>query len=213
MKNVDGVRDCRVFDPLGGVDVSLSKFNFFRFCHRRFGIQRLIGTPYYFDILVAIYPGFLWESEGGVLGVQENIENAIREVRPVSIFPNIRRANNVLIGIRAQLLIRSGHDKNAVVASIKENLDRRIIALGLGNSVLYSDVVYDCKKISGVIDIQRLHLRRCPPFLAGINFGRRQYFQDRIIEAAVGENISLQQDEIAVFKTDAELLDIVVRDR
>lgn len=213
VKNVDGVRDCRVFDPLGGVDVSLSKFNFFKFSQRRFGIQRLVGTPYYFDILVAVYPGFLWDSEGGVTGVRENIEKAIREVRPVSIFPNIRRANNVLIGIRAKVLIKSGHDKNAVVASIKDNLDRRIIALGLGSSVLYSDVVYDCKKIAGVIDIQKLHLRRCPPFLAGINFGRRQRFQDRIIEAAIGENIPLQANEIAVFRTDAELIDIEVRDR
>lgn len=213
VKNLDGVRDCRLFDPLGGVDVSLSRFKLFLFTQRRFGTQRLLNTPYYFDILVAIYPGFLWESEGGVTGVMENIENAIREVRPLSIFPNLRRANNVLVGLRAKILIKSGHDKNAVIASIKENLERRVNALGLASSVLYSEVLCDCMEVSGVVDVQQLHLRRCPALLAGINFGGRQRFQSEVIEAAVGENLALLPDEIAVFKIDSELIDIEVSDR
>jgi len=51
--NVDGVRDCRVSDPLGGVDVSLSIFSSFVFDRRRFGQARFLGTPYFFDVLVA----------------------------------------------------------------------------------------------------------------------------------------------------------------
>ena len=94
--------------PLGGVDVSLSKFNFFVFGQRRFGTQRQLGTPYFFDVLVAIYPGFLWETQGQVTGVEDAVEKAIREVRPISIFPNVRLANNVLVGIRASVLIRLG---------------------------------------------------------------------------------------------------------
>lgn len=213
VKAIDGVRDCRLFDPLGGVDVSLSKYKLFQFSQRRFGTQRLLGTPYYFDILVASFPGFLWESEGGVIGLKETIENAIREVRPISIFPNLRRANNVRIGIRARILIKSGHDKNSVVASIKERLERRINTLGLGNGVLYSEVLCDAMDISGVVDIQQLHLRRCPPLFLTINLGGRQRFQNQIIEAAVGENISLLPDEIAVFEIDSELFDVEVSDR
>jgi len=213
VKNIDGVRDCRLFDAVGGVDVSLSRFNLFLFGQRRFGSQRLLGTPYFFDILVAIYPGFLWESEGGVTGVMENIETAIREVRPISIFPNLRRANNVQVGLRAQVLIKSGHDKNAVIASIKEKLERRVNALGLGSAVLYSEVLCDCMEISGVVDVQQLHLRRCPPLFATINFGGRQRFQQEIIEAAAGENLALLPDEIAVFKIDSVLIDIEVSDR
>jgi hypothetical protein len=213
VKSVDGVRDCRLFDPLGGVDVSLSKFNSFLFSGRRFGTQRLLGTPYFFDILVAIYPGFLWETEGQVTGVRDTIETAIREVRPISIFPNLRLANNVLIGIRARVLIKSGHDRNAVTASIKEKLERRVNALGLGNAVLYAEVIRDCMEVAGVIDIQQLHLRRCPPVLATITFGRSQRFQSQIIEAAVGENIPLLPDEIAVFEIDSRLIDLEVSDR
>jgi hypothetical protein len=213
VKSVDGVRDCRLFDPFGGVDVSLSKFNFFLFGGRRFGTQRLLGTPYFFDILVATFPGFLWESEGPVSGVRDAVENAIREVRPISIFPNLRLANNVRVGLRANILIKSGHDRNAIVASIKENLERRVNTLGLGNAVLYSEVMCDTKDVAGVIDVQQLHLRRCPPLLATISFGKSERFQNEVIEMAVGENLPLLPDEIAVFEIDTRLIDLEVTDR
>ena len=213
VKSIDGVRDCRLFDSLGGVDVSLSKFALFNFSQRRFGTQRLLGTPYFFNILVATIPGFIWETQGGIIGLRETIENSIRDVRPISIFPNLQRADDVRIGIRARVSIRSGHDKNAVVASIKERLERRINSLGLGNGVLYSEVLCDCMDTPGVVDIQRLHLRRCPPLFFTINLGRRQRFQQQFIEAAVGENISLMPNEIAVFEIDSELFDVEVSDR
>lgn len=212
VKSLDGVRDCRLFDPAGGVDSSLTRFALFNFSQRRFGTQRLLGTPYYFNILVATLPGFLWESAGSVRGLRETIEAAIQDVRPISIFPNLQQADAVHIGIRARVSIRAGHDKNAMVASIKERLERRINALGLGNSVLYSEVLCDCMNAPGVVDIQRLHLRRCPPRFLTINFGR-QTFQSQFIEAAVGENISLLPSEIAVFEIDSELFDVEVSDR
>jgi hypothetical protein len=213
VKSIDGVRDCRLFDPLGGVDVSLSKFALFSFGQRRFATQRLLGTPYFFNILVATRPGFLWESEGAVTGLQQTIENSIRDVRPISIFPNLQRADDVHVGIRARVLIQSGHDKNSVVASIKERLERRINALGLGNSVLYSEVLCDCMDSPGVVDIQQLHLRRCPPLFLTINLGGRQRFQSQVIESAVGENISLLPNEIAVFEIDSDLFSVEVSDR
>lgn len=213
VKRVDGVRDCRSFDPLGGVDVSLSKFKSFLFTQRRFGTQRLLGTPYFFDIMVAIHPGFPWESEGGVTGVKEAIETALRDVRPISIFPNLRLANNILVGLRAKVLIKPGHDRNAVAASIKERLESRVSALKLGGEVLYSAVLCDCVEAAGVVDMQQLHLRRCPPLFARVSFGSRLRFQSDVIEAAVGENLALLPDEIAVFKVDAELIDLEVSDR
>jgi hypothetical protein len=213
VKSIDGVRDCRLFDPLGGVDVSLSKFALFSFSQRRFGTQRLLGTPYFFNILVATLPGFLWESEGATVGLKETIENAIRDVRPISIFPNLLRADDVQIGIRARVLTKPGHDKNSIVTSIKQRLERRINALGLGNGVLYSEVLCDCMDSPGVVDIQRLHLRRCPPHFININFGGRQRFQNEVIELAIGENVSLLPNEIAVFQIDSDLFDVEVSDR
>jgi hypothetical protein len=213
VRSVDGVRDCRAFDPLGGVDVSLSRFKKFLFSQRRFGTQRLLGAPYFFDIMVAIHPGFHWESEGGVVGVKEEIDKILRDVRPISIFPNLRLANNILVGLRAKVLIKPGHDRNAVAASIKERLESRVTALKLGGETLYSAVLCDCMEVSGVVDVQQLHLRRCPPLFARVSFGSRIRFQSDAIEAAVGENLSLLPDEIAVFKVDSELIDLEVSDR
>jgi hypothetical protein len=213
VKSVDGVRDTRLFDPLGGVDVSLSKFQLFAFSQRRFGTQRLLGTPYFFDVLVAGSPGFPWESQPGLIGVRDSIEAAIREVRPISIFPNVRQANNVTVGLRARVLVKPGHDRNGVVASLKEKLARRVDALGLGGSVLFSEVQCDCMAVAGVVDVQQLHLRRCPPLLAGVSFGPRQKFQGQVIEAAVGENIDLLPNEVAVFQVDSGLIDVEVTDR
>jgi hypothetical protein len=213
VKRVDGVRDCRSFDSLGGVDVSLSRFKSFLFSQRRFGAQRLLGAPYFFDIVVAIYPGFPWESEGGGAGVKDAIEMALRDVRPISIFPNLRLANNILVGLRAKVLIKPGHDRNAVAASIKERLESRVSALKLGGEVLYSAVLCDCLEAAGVVDVQQLHLRRCPPLFARVSFGGRLRFQGDVIEAAVGENLALPPDEIAVFKVESELIDLEVSDR
>ena len=213
VRAVDGVRDCRLFDPLGGTDVSLSKFKFFLFSQRRFGTQRLLGTPYFFDILVAIQPGLLWETEGTTIGMRDTIAAAIREVRPIGIFPNIRHADNVVVGIRARVITKPGQDKNAVRASIKANLERRVNALGLGGAVLYSEVLVDCMSVAGVVDVQDLHLRRCPPFFTKITFGRRQRYRGSIVEAAVGENLTLLQSEIAVFTVDSPSTDIEIFDR
>jgi len=210
---VDGVRDCRVFDPLGGLDVSQSIFNVFAFSERRFGTQRLLGSPYYFDILVAIYPGFLWENQMGIAGLQETITEAISDVRPISIFPNISRANSVIVGLRADIRIKPGHDGNGIVASIKERLAQRVAAQTLGSSVLYSEVQCDCMAVSGVVDVQGLHLRRCPPLFSSVTFGNRLLFQSEVIEEAVGENIDLLPNEIPEFQVDSALIALEVSDR
>jgi uncharacterized phage protein gp47/JayE len=212
-REVDGVRDCRVFDPLGGVDVSLSKFNLFQFSRRRFGTQRFLGTPYFFDVLVAVQPGFLWETEAGVTGVKQAVEDAIRDVRPISIFPNVRPANEVAVGIRARVTVRPGHDTRAAGASIKSALEQRVNSAGLGSAVLQSEVVRDIMGLAGIVDIQQLHLRRNPPRLGTISFGSSERFQAEVVEAAIGENIELLPDEIAVFRVDSPLIDLEVHDR
>jgi uncharacterized phage protein gp47/JayE len=213
VSQVDGVRDCRLFDPLGGTDVSQSIFQVFAFSQRRFGTQRLLGSPYYFNILVAVEPGFVWDSQPGITGVQDQIQNAIAQIRPVSIFPNILRANNVIVGLRAQIIIKSGHDKDGVLASIKDKLEQSISGLGLGGSVLFSQVQCICLSVPGVVDVQQLHLRRSPPLLSRVSFGSSLSFQDEVIEAAIGENIDLKPNEIAVFEVDSELIDVEVSDR
>jgi hypothetical protein len=68
-------------------------------------------------------------------------------------------------------------------------------------------------EVAGVVDVQQLHLRRCPPLLATVTFGKSERFVNQVIEAAVGENIPLLADEIAVFHIDSRLIEIEVSDR
>lgn len=213
VRAVDGVRDVRLLDPSGGVDVSGSRFKNFVFSQRRFGSQRLLGSPYRFQVLVATQPGYPWETFGPVSGVRDEVEKAIEAVRPVSIFPQLRRANHIQVGIGARVLTAAGHDGAGVLAAIKDALEERINALGLGRSVLFSDVLYDAKRIAGVIDVTELRLRRCPPLLDRVSFGRHGRFQGEVIELPVGENLDLSPDEIAEFRVESELIDLEAGDR
>ncbi|MBV9981131.1 baseplate J/gp47 family protein [Bradyrhizobium sp.] len=211
--NVDGVRDCKVSDPLGGVDVSLSIFNSFVFDSRRFGQARFLGTPYFFDVLVAPQPGYAWETIGGVVGLRDAVSAAVDAVRPIGIFPNIRLADIVVVGVRANVLTQPGADPAAVTAALQSKFENRVGSLGLGGPVLASEVLSDLFNVSGVVDIQNLHLRRYPPTFGSIVFGDREQFQGAAIEADIGANLPITSNEIATFRYDSQLINLTVSDR
>lgn len=207
VKEVDGVVDCLVFDPLGGVDVSQRFTSIFQ--TGGVAAERRLASPYYFDVVVATYPGTPWETVGTITGVRERVAEAIREVRPVSILPNLIQANDVEIGVRSTLRVVPGRAPDTILTDFVEEVRRRINGLRLGGDVLYSDVLCIARATPGVLDVQGLHLRRYPSRFGGINFGGG-LFRDAPEEAAVGENLALAPDEIAVFGTDSGLVDIEV---
>lgn len=211
--NVDGVRDCKLSDPLGGVDVSLSIFSSFRFNLRRFGQARFFGTPYFFEVVVAPAPGFAWETIAGVRGVREAVTTAVDQVRPIGIFPNVRLADAVQVGVRASVTTRPGLDALAIDAALRQAFERRVARLGLGGAVLASEVLCDLMNVPGVVDLQNLHLRRNPPAFGTLVFGDRERFQADVIEAALGANLVLAATEIATFRYDSQLMDLRVSDR
>lgn len=207
--DLDGVRDATIFDPLGGVDVSQSYFNMFRFGQRAFALEHQVGSPYYFDVVVAVGPGWPWTTAAGsIAGVYDRVLDLVTQWRPVSIFPNIVEANEVDVGLRATLVVQSGHDLDAVKGQIIGDLHKSIYTLQLGRQVQYSDVMRLARSASGVVDVQNLHLRRCPPAFGGINFTGGIF--DQSVELAVGENLTLDPDEIALFTLDSRLSDIQV---
>jgi Baseplate J-like protein len=205
---VDGVRNAAIFDPLGGVDVSQSYFNMFLFGQRAFSLQRQIGSPYYFDIVVAAKPGWPWTTNGGTIpGIYGTLLDTVRSLRPASIFPNIVQANQVDVGIRATLVIQAGHDQDAIKGQIIDSLHTTVDKMPLGRSVLYSDVMLIARRAaSGVVDVQNLHLRRNPPAFAGINFSGGVFGQS--VELDIGENAVLAPDEIAQFSIDPGLIEL-----
>jgi len=211
VRDIDGVRDCRAFDPLGCVDVSQSFFNIFLFGQRAFSLERRLAAPYFFDVVVATEPGWPWRTLGPTRGVYERIAEDTRELRPVSIFPNLVPANEVEVGMRGTLLVQAGHDRDAILAHIVGGLRDHVASLTLGNDVLHSDVIVLVRRTPGLLDIRDLHLRRCPPVFGRVNMSGAQFGQS--VELGVGENIDLAPDEIPRFEIDSRLIDVAVIER
>jgi hypothetical protein len=206
---VAGVIDVLLFDPLGGVDVSQSYFDLFNFSQRLFSSERRLGEPYFFDIVVAHEFAWPWRTQGPVPGVFERVSVAVDRVRPVGIHPNIIEANHIEVGVRAKVIVHAGYDQQAILASIKQRITTDIGALKLGSDVLYSQVMRAFVEQPGVVDVQNMHLRRCPPGFGRITFGTVPH-QTRLIEAAIGENLAMSATELAILRTDSELIDFEV---
>ncbi len=81
--------------------------------------------------------------------------------------------------------------------------------LKLGGNVLFSQVMRAFVEQPGVIDVQNMHLRRCPAAFGRITFGAVP-FQADVLEAAVGENLLMGPTEIAIFRIDSALIDLKV---
>ncbi|WEO99769.1 baseplate J/gp47 family protein [Streptomyces sp. FXJ1.172] len=207
--DVTGVRDAAVFDPLGGVDASQRYFNTFLFGQRAFSAQRRIGSPYYFDVVVATEPGWPWTTGGGtVQGAQDAVIDIVRQWRPVSVFANVVQANQVDVAIRATFVVEPGHDTDAIQGEILAAVHASVNNLRLGSGVRYSDIMLIARTTTGVVDVQNLHLRRYPPAFDDINFSGGVFGRSEELE--VGENLVMAPTEIAQFTIDSPLIDIQV---
>jgi uncharacterized phage protein gp47/JayE len=209
--DVAGVRDVLLSDPLGGVDVSQSYFGIFAFGRRPFSAERHVGDPYFFDVVVAHDFARPWRTTGPVVGVFEQVTAALDRVRPVGVHPNVVEADHIEVGARAQVFTQPGYDTQALVAAITQQL-ADTNGLKLGGDVLYSQVMRAFVNQPGVVDVQNLRLRRCPPAFGRIAFGAVR-FQSEVVEAGAGENLVMGPTEIAVFRADSALLDLQVTAR
>jgi uncharacterized phage protein gp47/JayE len=206
---VDGVIDVLAFDPLGGVDISQSYFNLFNFDQRLFSAERSLGEPYYFDLIVAHEFSQPWQKVGAADGVFDKVTSAVDRVRPVGIHPNIIEANHIQVGMQAGIIVAPGVDTSALLGALKQRLNLDLGQPKLGGEVRYSQVMRAITEQTGVVDVQNLHLRRCPPQFNRISFGTVP-FQSEVIEAGPGENLIMGPREIAIFQIDSELLDFEV---
>jgi hypothetical protein len=207
--DVDGVIDVLASDPLGGVDVSQSVFNRFLFDQRTFSSERRLGEPYFFDLVVAHEFAWPFRTQGAVPGVFERVTEAVEDVRPIGIYPNVVQADHIEVGMSARVIVESGFDQQALVAAVKTRMLADVSQLRLGNAVLFSQVMRAFVEQPGVVDVQNLRLRRCPPAFGRISFGAVP-FQTVIIEAPVGDNLIMGPTEIALFRLDSELVDLQV---
>ena len=199
---VDGVRDSTVWDPYGGLDRTADWFGSFKFKQRMLSSERDLCSPYFFDLVVAPEPGAVWEGSDGLPGVRDDVEAALADKRPISIFPNILRAAEVEIAASAQVLVAGGYDPPAVLAEASLRVTQYISGLRLGDDVIAAEISCALMGVPGVVDIRDLLLSRCPPRFGVVVFGKQLAFQDQPIVASCGANITLATREIAVVAPD-----------
>ena len=90
-----------VRDGWGGIDLTQSVFGDFTFLERLFAADRDLASPYFVSVLVAPTEAAIWE---GPNGLRASVENAIRDVRPIGVFPDVVEADQVFLGVRADIV-------------------------------------------------------------------------------------------------------------
>jgi hypothetical protein len=170
---VPGVRRVQVRDNLGGLDTNLPVFGSFNFGELLFASERDLGTPYFFDVIVAPTDDAFWE---GANGVQAAVASAIEDLRPIGIGANVQRADQVFIAIKARVVaqglplprgVGGALIDSPAANDLKQRLLRRVSdyvdQLAFGDPVRYAEVMWAMMNEPGVTDIVDLHLLRFPP--------------------------------------------------
>jgi hypothetical protein len=215
---VAGVRQVQVRDGWGGLDIAQSIFGNFNFVERLFGSERDLGSPYYLDVLVAPTPAAIWD---GPDGLRAAIESAIEDLRPISIFPRVEQADQLGIGIAADLVVRglplpSGSratvNESPPASALKERLLRRVRqyvdGLGFGEPVRAAEVIWVLMNEPGIADVRRPRLLRYPAGLDAVDFAATPA-PTGVEEFDCGANVDLQPNQVPVLVEDDSGLTIV----
>ena len=231
MSLVPGVRQVQVFDDWGGLDISNSIFGNFYFGERAFRAEREfdliervfraergLDHPYDFTVLVAPTPAAIWE---GPDGLRASIESAIEDLRPISIFPQVRRADEVYVGIAADLIVQglplpmgspavvnNSPPATALNARLRNRVRSYIESLEFGEPVRWSEVMRILMNEPGIVDVNDLKLLRYPPGLQAVNFGSTPV-PTKVETFTCDENIRIKKNQVAVFVDDDSRLTIV----
>ncbi|MFC0003550.1 baseplate J/gp47 family protein [Micromonospora siamensis] len=205
---VPGVRQVQVFDGRGGLDLNQSIFGNFNFIERVFSTERDLGNPYYFSVLVAPTAAAIWE---GPDGLQAAVESVIEDLRPVGIFAAVERAEEVGIGVEADLVIRglplptgSKETVNASTAAtelrarLHARLRRYVDELPFGEPVRVAEVIWTLMNEPGVADVRDLRLVRFPADSATLVTGTAPT-GDGVQRLAVGANAVLAANQVPVY--------------
>jgi hypothetical protein len=175
---VPGVRQVAVRDGWGGLDLSQSIFGQFDFSERLFAADRDLSSPYFVTILVAPTEAAIWE---GPAGLRAAVQQAIRDVRPIGIFPDVVRAEQVFFAVQADVLTSgvplpsgSAESRNsspsalALKARLAARLHTLVDGLQLSQPVRAAAITAALMAEPGVADVAQLHLVRFPDPVSAI---------------------------------------------
>jgi hypothetical protein len=215
---VPGVRQVAVRDEWGGLDIRQSIFGNFNFIERLFAGERDIGSPYYVTILVAPTPAAIWDGPDGLAAA---IEAAIDDLRPVSIFPDIVPADQLGIGVQAELVVQglplpsgsratvnASEPAQALKERLLSRLRRYVENLGFGEPVRHSEVVWALMSEPGIADAREVRLLRYPAAFEELDFGN-PVAEKAVQKLGCGDNATLDVNQIAVLVDDPDRLQII----
>ncbi len=210
---VPGVRSVLVKDLYGGLDIERALFGNMTFLERVFAPQRDLGSTFGFTLIVAPTASAIW---GGADGLEANIREVVEDLRPIGVAPDIIRANEVGIGVSAEIVVRglpfaagtpATVDGSAAAMALKSRLlirlGRYIETLDFGDPVRPAQIIAAFLREPGVEDLRNLRLLRSPA--SDPSEGR----PDQTEVLAMGDNLILRADEIAVAIDDPRYLRIV----
>jgi uncharacterized phage protein gp47/JayE len=201
---VPGVRQVQVADLRGGLDLSQSVFGNFNFIERLFATDRDLASPYFFSVLVAPTPAAIWE---GADGLHAAVEQALEDVRPIGIYPQVRQATEVGVGVAANLVVRglplptgtpavvnTSAAAQALRARLHARLQRYVDGLPFGEPVRVSEVVWTLMSEPGIVDARDVQLLQFPAAPAPTEAAA-----SGPVALPVGANLDLGQDRVPVY--------------
>ena len=213
---VPGVRQVVVRDGWGGLDLNQAIFGDFSFMERLFAADRDLASPYFVSVLVAPTEAAVWS---GPHGLHAAVEQAIRDVRPVGVFPDVVQAEQVFVAVQADVITRglalppgnlaSSNSSPAALALKDRLLDRlhRVVDnLRLSEPVRCSAVSAALMAEPGVDDVVHLRLVRSPRMLDRIGSTMDVDVTPQVLGS--NENLNLSADQIAVLVEAAGLLTV-----
>lgn len=205
---VPGVRQVLVQDQHGGLDLQQSIFGNFNFIQRMFSAERDLGSPYYFSILVAPTAAAIW---GGPDGLRASIEQALEDVRPIGIYPTLREAKEIGVGVAARLVVKGLPLPTGPAATVNGSaaaqelrnrlharLQRYIDSLPFGEPVRVSEVIWALMSEPGIADARDVRLVRFPaePGFAYSGGSYGSTGTPLLEELPVGSNLELASDQV-----------------
>ena len=209
-----GVRQVAVRDGWGGIDLSQSIFGDFAFVERLFATDRDLASPYFVSVLVAPTDAAIWEGRGGL---RASVENALRDVRPIGVFPNVLEADQVYLGVQADIVTsglalpagsvtstNSSPGALAVKDRLLARLHRVVDTLRMSEPVRCAAITAALMAEPGVTDVLNLRLARFPRMLDGVGSTMDVDVTPQLLDQDA--NLTLSADQIAVLVEAPDLL-------
>lgn len=215
---VPGVRQAKLVDLQGGLDVDLPLFGSFAFGERVFGTERDLASPYYFTVMVAPTPSAIWDGADGLAAL---VAETLEDLRPVAVYPEIRQASELFVGVEAELVIdglplgsgsRAALNASPAAQALKRRIASRLQGyidhLGFGEAVSPAKVSWLIMNQPGVADVRNLRLKRCPRPESGLDFSAAVAGGQASL-LGCGESLRPTADQVAVYVDDLDDLRIV----